>query len=80
MVNEKMRQLGSCRSAIREIFEYGKKRTAQVGAENVFDLINLGNVIPKLPVLDIQIDIKPSDIFLLPSIHIDVKMDIRFPW
>ena len=46
----------------------------------MFDLMNLGNVIPKLPVLDIQIDIKPSDIFLLPSIHIDVKMDIRFPW
>ena len=46
----------------------------------MFDLMNLGNVMPQLPVLDIQIDIKPSDIFLLPSIHIDARIDIRFPW
>lgn len=51
----------------------------------MFDLMNLGDVMPQLPVMDIrikdlQIDIEPSDIFLLPSIHIDVKLDIRFPW
>ena len=46
MVNGKMRQLGSCRSAIREIFEYGKQRAAQVGEENVFDF-SLGN--PSIP-------------------------------
>lgn len=51
----------------------------------MFDLMNLGNVLPQLPMLNIQIrdlhvDIEPSDFLLLPSIHIDVKMDIRFPW
>ena len=34
-VNERMYALGSKRSEIRELFEYGKKRIAQVGAENV---------------------------------------------
>jgi hypothetical protein len=51
----------------------------------MFDLMNLGNVMPQLPVLDIrikdlQIDIEPSDIFLLPSIHIDARIEVRFPW
>lgn len=41
-VNEKAYGLGSHRSVIREIFEYGKKRTAEVGAENVFDF-SIGN-------------------------------------
>ena len=36
--NESMYQLGSVRSAIRELFEYGKKRAAIVGKENVYDL------------------------------------------
>ena len=35
-VAEDMYQLGSQRSAIRELFEYGKQRAAVVGAENVF--------------------------------------------
>lgn len=39
MINSKMYELGSRRSVIREIFEYGKKRIAEVGAENVFDLV-----------------------------------------
>lgn len=34
--------LGNKRSVIREIFEYGKKRKAEIGAENVFDF-SLGN-------------------------------------
>lgn len=42
MVNEKMRMLGAKRSVIRELFEYGKKRKAEIGAENVFDF-SLGN-------------------------------------
>jgi aspartate aminotransferase len=46
MYNEKMYQLGSKRSSIREIFEYAKKRSGEIGAENVFDL-SLGN--PSVP-------------------------------
>lgn len=41
-MNQRMYQLGSKRSVIREIFEFGKQRAAQVGAENVFDF-SLGN-------------------------------------
>ena len=40
--NEKMYGLGSKRSVIREIFEYSKKRAAEIGPENVFDF-SLGN-------------------------------------
>ncbi len=46
MVSEKMKQLGSNRSVIRELFEYGKKRISEVGAENVYDF-SLGN--PSVP-------------------------------
>ena len=46
MYNEKMYQLGSKRSSIREIFEYAKTRSAEIGAENVFDF-SLGN--PSVP-------------------------------
>ncbi len=46
MVSEKMKLLGSNRSVIRELFEYGKKRAAEVGAENVYDF-SLGN--PSVP-------------------------------
>ncbi len=42
MINEKNLQLGTARSAIRELFEYGKRQAALVGAENVFDF-SLGN-------------------------------------
>lgn len=41
-MNEKMKELGQVRSVIRETFEYGKKRAAAIGAENVFDF-SLGN-------------------------------------
>ena len=41
-LNEKAYGLGSNRSVIREISEYGKKRAAEVGAENVFDF-SIGN-------------------------------------
>lgn len=46
MVSERMVGLGSDRSVIRELFEYGKKRAAEVGPENVFDF-SLGN--PSVP-------------------------------
>ena len=48
--SEKMYELGSKRSAIRELFEYGKKQAAIIGAENVFDF-SLGN--PTVPSPDI---------------------------
>ena len=41
-----MYALGSQRSEIRELFEYGKKRKAEIGEENVFDF-SLGN--PSVP-------------------------------
>ena len=44
--NKQMHELGSKRSAIRELFEYGKKQAALVGAENVYDF-SLGN--PTVP-------------------------------
>lgn len=46
MISEKMYELGAKSSVIREIFEYGKKRKAEIGAENVFDY-SLGN--PSVP-------------------------------
>lgn len=46
MVSEKMLRLGSNRSTIRELFEYGKMRAAIVGAENIYDY-SLGN--PSVP-------------------------------
>ena len=49
IVSEKMYALGSKRSEIRELFEYGKKRIAEVGAENVYDF-SLGN--PSVPAPD----------------------------
>lgn len=41
-INKKSFELGNKRSIIREIFEYGKKRSAEIGAENVYDF-SLGN-------------------------------------
>lgn len=46
MVSKQMLQLGTARSVIRELFEYGKQRAAVVGAENVFDF-SIGN--PSVP-------------------------------
>lgn len=42
MYNQKMRELGAKRSVIRELFEYGKKRATEVGADKVYDF-SLGN-------------------------------------
>ena len=49
MISEKMLELGTKSSVIREIFEYGKKRKAEIGAENVYDF-SLGN--PSVPAPD----------------------------
>ncbi|MBP3888471.1 MAG: pyridoxal phosphate-dependent aminotransferase [Cellulosilyticum sp.] len=46
MVSEKMYELGSKKSTIRELFEYGKKQAAIVGKENVYDF-SIGN--PTVP-------------------------------
>ena len=46
MICEKMLELGTKSSVIREIFEYGKKRKAEIGEESVFDF-SLGN--PSIP-------------------------------
>ncbi|MEG2989571.1 MAG: pyridoxal phosphate-dependent aminotransferase, partial [Oscillospiraceae bacterium] len=42
MENAQMTELGTQRSCIRELFEYGKIKAAEVGTENVFDF-SLGN-------------------------------------
>lgn len=49
MVNPNMLTLGQHRSAIREIFEYGNRRAAEIGRENLFDF-SLGN--PSVPAPD----------------------------
>ncbi len=46
MVNETFYQLGANRSCIRDLFEYGQKRKAEVGADKVYDY-SLGN--PSIP-------------------------------
>ena len=46
MYNKKAYGLGSVRSVIRELFEYGKQRAAEYGADKVFDF-SLGN--PSVP-------------------------------
>lgn len=46
MINEKAYELGNKRSVIREIFEYAKRRSDEIGAENVYDF-SIGN--PSVP-------------------------------
>ena len=46
MLSQKMLELGKKSSVIREIFEYGRVRKSEIGAENVFDF-SLGN--PSVP-------------------------------
>ena len=52
----------------------------------MLDLMNIGSTvlppIPQVPLLnikieDIKIDIEPSDIPMLPTIHIEAKLDIK---
>lgn len=46
MINETMQALGTKKSCIRELFEYGLRRAAVVGKENVYDY-SIGN--PSVP-------------------------------
>ena len=46
MVSETMYQLGTRKSTIRSIFEYGKQRALEVGSENIYDF-SIGN--PSVP-------------------------------
>ena len=48
LFNEKMYELGSKRSVIRELFEYGKEQAKTVGAENVYDF-SIGNPTVEAP-------------------------------
>ena len=49
MVSETMYALGSKRSCIRELFEYGLRQAKIVGKENVYDF-SIGN--PSIPTPD----------------------------
>ena len=61
MLNQTNVGLGKVRSSIRELFEYGKKRRAEIGAENVFDF-SIGN--PSVPAPD---DVKKTLIGLIEN-------------
>lgn len=50
MINNEMMSLGKKSSVIREIFEYAKRRKAEIGADNVFDF-SIGN--PSIPAPDV---------------------------
>lgn len=65
MINEKMYQLGSTRSKIRELFEYGKVLAEKIGSENVFDY-TLGN--PSVPCPQEVTDTISNEV-KNPSIH-----------
>ena len=61
MINQQAYALGSNRSCIRELFEYGCQRAAVIGRENVFDY-SLGNPsIPSPPEVDAAIRAILSD-------------------
>lgn len=53
MVNAQMHEWGTTRSVIREIFEYGNRRKAEIGADKVYDF-SLGN--PSVPAPQIVTD------------------------
>lgn len=67
MVAEKMVELGTKKSTIRTIFEFGQKRAQEVGRENIFDF-SLGN--PNIPaplfikqaILDILDEYEPMEV------------------
>ena len=53
MISTEMLQLGTKRSVIRELFEYGKQRANEIGADKVYDF-SLGN--PNVPAPTIVTD------------------------
>ena len=74
-VAEDMYKLGSQRSAIRELFEYGKQRAAVVGAENVYDF-SLGN--PTVPAPDCVNETIRDLTLKLDSINFLVSFNSKF--
>lgn len=62
MVSKEMYELGSKKSTIRTIFEYGKERAKVVGEENIYDF-SLGNpnVPTPKPITDTMIDILKNE-------------------
>ncbi len=65
MVNQEMLQLGTERSVIRELFEFGKARAQEIGAENVFDF-SIGNPNTPPPAL---VDQLATSLLQEPNIH-----------
>lgn len=65
MVNKEMLQLGTARSVIRELFEFGKERAKVVGAEQVYDF-SIGNPILSPPP---EIEQKARELLAVPQIH-----------
>ena len=67
MIAEKMYELGTKKSTIRTIFEFGQKRAQEIGKENIFDF-SLGN--PNVPapafikqaIIEILSECEPMDI------------------
>lgn len=68
MINENNVKLGTVRSCIRELFEYGKKRKSEIGEDKVFDF-SIGN--PSVPtpkaVQDILFELMQGDQVALHS-------------
>lgn len=68
MLNQRCVKLGKVRSVIRELFEYGNARKAQIGEDRVFDF-SLGNpsVPPPAELKKVMLDlINNSDPVALP--------------
>ena len=62
MISEKMKKLSAGKSAIRAMFEDGKRLAAEFGAENVYDF-SLGN--PSVPAPPISRKETPSSLACL---------------
>lgn len=80
MISKEMVQLGQKKSAIRDIFEYGKKRVEEICSENVFDF-SLGN--PSIPVPDLvhetikELLVKENDIYLFGYTSAQGTLEVR---
>ena len=66
MVNQRMFDLGSEPSAIRELFAYGQARKAEIGEDNVFDF-SIGN--PSVPAPD-EVKQAVLDVMELPPVQV----------
>ncbi|MFA7651160.1 MAG: pyridoxal phosphate-dependent aminotransferase [Synergistaceae bacterium] len=79
MISEKMLELGRKRSEIREIFEYGKERGSEIGADKVFDF-SIGN--PNVPapefirdnIIDLLMNEDPTKIHGYTSAQGDISV------